>query len=112
MNIQEKNVNNILVIAISGDIDRSEEDKLVTFFEKIVKSNNSKIVLNISGLDYINSSILGILVKFYKEIKKKKGELCMSNVTPFVLNMLRITHINDIIKIYSVESDAIKSLEH
>jgi len=110
MDINEKIINNVMVIAVSGDIDRSEEDELIKFFDTVIEGKINKIVLNMSGLNYINSSILGIFVKFYKEINKKKGSLCMTNVTPFVLNMLRITHINDIIKIYSIESDAVKSI--
>ena len=111
MDLKKEKNGNVTVVYVSGEIDRDDEDKLNEFFSKLIKEEVKLAVLNLSGLDYINSSVLGIFVKFYKELKREKGEMIFSNVQPFVLNMLRITHINDIIKIYSVEKEAVESLK-
>lgn len=110
MEIKDELKNGVIVIYLSGDIDREAEEKLEDYFKNILQNDKKKVVLNLSGLDYINSSILGIFVKFYKNLKRLKGDMCFSNVKPFVLNMLKITHINDIIKIYTLEKDAIRDL--
>ncbi|MDD2716349.1 MAG: STAS domain-containing protein [Candidatus Wallbacteria bacterium] len=103
-------ISKITVIEIKGEIDHREEEKMAEYFKSASLLKGNKVILHLGGLPYINSAVLGIIVKFYNNLHGSKGKMVVCNLNPFILNMFRITHISEIIKICPTEKEALEEL--
>lgn len=66
-----------------------------------------KIVVNISGVDYIDSGGLGILVALLISAKKRGGELKLVSPHKRVKDLLRHTHLHAIFGVYENNDEAV-----
>jgi len=77
------------VVKASGRIDSATAPQLAEALEAVQKSGHYKIVLELSGVDYIASSGLRVLINTQKSSRRyNRGELVLANVTPRVYSAL------------------------
>ena len=71
--------------------------------------NESKrhFVLNLSGVDYIDSSGLGQLISIWTSIRSKTGHMTILQPTKRVQRLFDITRLDTVFEILDNESDAI-----
>jgi anti-sigma B factor antagonist len=68
-----------------------------------------KILLNLAGVDYVDSSGLGHLISAVASVRKVKGDLKLLKLTDKVQDMLQITKLHTVIDIMDDEAVAIES---
>lgn len=68
-----------------------------------------KILLNLAGINYIDSSGLGELVSGYRFIKSEGGEVKLLNLNKKVTDLLQITKLYTVFDIHSQEDQALAS---
>ncbi|MEQ8238041.1 STAS domain-containing protein [Fulvivirga sp.] len=113
MNFEHSVVDNILKLQLSGDL--IGEDNGIDIIEIINNhiNNNVKLcVVDISGLRYINSSGIGVLITILTKFRNKGGELCLLNPSESVKKLLIITKLNAIFTIEENEDKAIDVLNN
>jgi anti-sigma B factor antagonist len=76
---------------------------------ELAKKGQRKILLNLKGVKYIDSSGIGELVRNYTSLRRQGGELKLLSPTPTVLEALRITHLDKILDIKEDEQLAVQS---
>jgi len=76
---------------------------------ELVKKGERKLLLNLKGVTYIDSSGLGELMGALTSVHKQDGELKLLNPTPTVIDLLRTTHLDAVLEIKDDESSAIQS---
>ena len=67
--------------------------------------------LNLSEVDFINSSGLGVLVSIMKEARLRKGRLTLSNLATYVQEIFEITQLSHIFEIFNSEAEALESYQ-
>ena len=70
-------------------------------------SQQSCVVMDLSGVDFIDSSGLGLLVRYAMRVKKEGGDLKLCCVAPRIQTTLKTTKVNTILKAYSSEAEAL-----
>jgi hypothetical protein len=65
------------------------------------------IVLDLGGVDFIDSSGLGLLVRFMTRTRVAKGHLKLCSVPAKIVDILRVTRLNTIFESYETEGAAI-----
>jgi anti-sigma B factor antagonist len=75
----------------------------------LIESGRTKIVLNFSQVDLIDSAGVGELVGAYLPVKNKGGELKFLNPTKNVHRVLQITQLDKVFEVYTDEQMAIQS---
>lgn len=65
-------------------------------------------VLNLSGVEYIDSSGLGQLVSIWVSCKNRRGHLTLLNPTKRVRRLFEITRLHTIFEIFEDESEAVQ----
>ena len=65
------------------------------------------LVLDVSGVDFIDSSGLGLLVRLVKSAKKACGEIKLCCVSPRIQATLKTTKLNAILKSYGSQTEAL-----
>jgi anti-sigma B factor antagonist len=76
---------------------------------ELVKQGERKILLNLKGVTYIDSSGVGELTGALTAVQRQGGELKLVNPTPKVVDLLRITCLDTIFDIRDDENSAIQA---
>jgi anti-sigma B factor antagonist len=110
MKITEKNLNNIQVIAISGRVDVISANDLEIFINNSI-CDNSRMIFDLSDMEYISSSGLRVFLAALKILKKKNGEMRLASLQPVVKNILDISGLSNIFSIHHNLKEAIDSFD-
>jgi anti-sigma B factor antagonist len=81
-----------------------------SFAEKI-ESGTKNFIVNLAELKHINSSGLGVLITLLTKARKIGGELVLAEPSDYIKNLLLITKLNTIFKIYDDHTQAMASYE-
>jgi anti-sigma B factor antagonist len=96
MDIQINEENDVVKITVNGDI---EMMTIKNFKEKLFEIGHNidkNIEIDLSSVDYIDSSGVGVLISLLKLQKKKGKELFIKKVSPKVLNVLKLSSLSDV----------------
>ena len=63
-------------------------DEFKNMFRDFIKQNQKYIAVDFANVDYINSSIISVLIHFYKEVKETDGDICLIAKSKSILNTL------------------------
>ena len=69
------------------------------------------IVLNFEGLEYMNSSGIGLLVTLLIRINREKQRLLTYGLSEHYRNIFQITRLDDSISIYDSEEEAARAAD-
>ena len=72
-------------------------------------TGHKKFLLNLAGVDYIDSDGMGELVRCYSAVRQRGGEMKLAQLNQRVADLLRITRLNTLFEIYSEEQDALRT---
>jgi len=99
MDIEIKENDELVNIIVNGDI---EMMTIKTFKQKLfeIGQNVDKdIEIDLSSVDYIDSSGVGVLISLLKLQKKKGKSLKINKVSSKVLNVLKLSSLSDVFNI-------------
>ncbi len=82
-------------------------DKLYEFIEQ----DKKKVIVDLSQVDWMNSTGLGILISGYTTLRNSDGELKLANVTDKIQSLLTITKLVTVFESYDTIEEAIKSFK-
>jgi len=94
MDIKLRKYEDIYIVDVNGDMDLYNAPTLKDLFAKMVQKQVTKFVINVKKVDYIDSSGVGTLINFYAEVRQKKLQFCLANVSGTVLKVLTLTKLN------------------
>jgi anti-sigma B factor antagonist len=98
------------VVDISGRITLGEGNVMLReIVQGLVEKGKTKIVLNLAGVDHIDSAGIGELVRSHTVVRRAGGQLKIANVGKKVQEMLKMTSLNAVFDIHQDEDSAIKS---
>ena len=69
------------------------------------------VVLNFEGLEYMNSSGIGLLVTLLIRVNREKQRLLTYGLTEHYHNIFQITRLDDAITIFSSEEEAVRAAD-
>lgn len=100
---------NTLALKLTGDL--IGEDNGAAIIEVVSDALQKKVpicIVDISGLRYINSSGIGVLITILTKFRNKNGEVYLMKPSESVQKLLVITKLNNIFHIVQSESEVIK----
>lgn len=110
MTTSTRQVGNVTIVDISGRIVLGEESAaLRELVCDLLGKEQKKILLNLSDVNYIDSSGLGNLVSAFTSARKQGGELKLLNLTNKVHDVMQITRLYTVFEILDDEATAVKS---
>jgi len=111
MEVAEKTVGNITIYSLKGQILLCTETECIEFFDKIAEEkSNLTVILNMSGVGYINSTGISMIMKCLRKFRENRGRLVFCSLVPEVLKLFDIIRLTEIIELYPDEETAIKSI--
>ena len=105
-----REIGDVVVIDMDGRITLGEGSALLRdLVLQNLRKGHKKIVLNLAGINYIDSTGLGELVSGYRLAKSEDAELKLLNLNKKVSDLLQITRLYTVFDIHDQEARAIAS---
>jgi anti-sigma B factor antagonist len=112
LNINERQAGDVTVLDMSGKITIGEGSvALRTAIRRLLEEGKKRILLNLAGVSYIDSSGIGELVSSYTAINKESGQLKLLNLTQKLQDLLTITKLLTVFDVYESEAEALNSFK-
>jgi len=102
-------VDGIAVLDCAGRIVFGDESSLLRDVARKLINENKRIVLNLSGVNYIDSGGLGTLVSLFTTAQKAGGSIKLANLTERVGDLLQVTKLLTVFEVYDSEEKALDS---
>ncbi len=109
--LKTKKINNIDVVTFEGVkklnalITEEVKEELTQFFEK----PNTKLILNLEGINYVDSSGFGVFLSIMKTANNNYGFFKLCNIAPEVMELFKLLQLHNIFEIYEDLDDCVKS---
>ena len=100
-----------VVVTLEGDFDISTASIIERKLKSLISQGKVNIVVNLSKVEYIDSSGLATIILIFKETKKDKGTLRLAETPNKILKILELTRLNELLEIYSSEEEALKEIQ-
>ena len=95
------------IIDIKGDITAFAEPELMRAYTEATETSARTIILNFSGLQYMNSSGIGLIVTLMIRMNRLKQRLLAYGLSEHYTHIFELTRLNEAIGTYDSESAAI-----
>lgn len=95
------------IIDVEGELTAFAENTLMEAYDEATSSGARAIILNFSGLEYMNSSGIGLLVTLLIRVNRQKQRLLIYGLSDHYKTIFEVTRLNDAIGIYDSEADAL-----
>ena len=99
----------VALIDVSGHLTFFEVGALRESIQSLLKARRKNIILNLSGLVYLDSSGIGELARIYVAVVKHGGAMKVIGLTPKVEEVLKITHLSQVFQEFPDEQSALRS---
>jgi anti-sigma B factor antagonist len=101
--------NNINVLDLRGYLDAHTAPELEKVLQNLIDINKFKIIVNCKDLSYISSAGLGVFMAYIEDVRKHKGDIKLSNMSPKVYNVFDLLGFPLLYDITKDEADAVKN---
>ncbi len=99
--------NHASVVDIKGDITAAAEAVLSDAYTQATAAGARIIILNFSGLEYMNSSGIGLLVTLLVRANRNKQRLLACGLSQHYQQIFELTRLNEAIGIFNTEAEAV-----
>ena len=105
-----KTQGNAVIVSLGGEIDAASAPELNTKLTQTVNSGQTRVVINMEKLEYINSAGIRALLATAKLINAKSGKLVLVGLHGTVKQVLEISGLYSVFAIAATDAEALKQL--
>ena len=110
LDVKERQAGDVTILDLSGEVRIGEGAiSLRDSIRSLADQGKTKVLLNLAGVKYMDSSGVGELIANYTTIKRQGGQLKLLNLTDRIQNLLVITKLLTVFDAYDNEAEALKS---
>ncbi len=99
----------ISLLDVSGRLTSFETGALRESISRLLKQDRKNIVLNLSALQYLDSSGIGELARVYVSVVKEGGQMKVAGLSPKVEEILKITQLYQVFPEFPSQEAALQS---
>jgi anti-sigma B factor antagonist len=111
MQITERIEDSIPVVTIVGDVDLESSPKLRAFLKPKSNQKTPRLLLDFSGVNYIDSSGLATLIEYFQNLQGFGGKLALASLSPRVKNVFEIVRLEQIFSLHPDVPTALTALK-
>ncbi|MGZ4812455.1 MAG: STAS domain-containing protein [Terriglobales bacterium] len=112
LEIQKKTVGNAVVMEMTGRITLGRDcQQIESDVDELIRGKQTRIIFDLSGVKYMDSSGVGIMVMCSAKIKQAGGELRLAGATGVVDQTLKLTRMNVIVPTHATVEEALSAAE-
>ena len=110
LNISERQAGDITILDMDGKVTIGEGSvALRNAIRRLLGEGKKKILLNLAGVGYVDSSGIGELVSSFTSVNKEGGQLKLLGLTQKIQERLAITKLLTVFDVFENEGEALGS---
>ena len=112
LDVKERQAGDVTILDLSGSVrigDGAVAMRNAT--RRLVDEGKTKILLNLGGVNYMDSSGVGELIANYTTVSRTGGQLKLLNLTDKIESLLVITKLLTVFDVYEGEAEALNSFQ-
>ena len=112
LEITTREFDRVVVVDVVGKLTTTEgRTPLRDLIHVLSETGHKRFLLNLAGVDYVDSTGMGELVRCFSIVRQKGGEMKLLQVNKRVADLLQITRLNTIFEIYTEERVALGAFQ-
>ena len=108
-NVTVRQTDGVSLVDVSGRLTSFESKAFRQLISDLTRQGHANIVLNLTGLEYLDSSGVGELVRNYMSVVKKGGAMKVIGLAPKVQEILKVTQLYQVFPEFPDEASALES---
>jgi len=108
MDVRINQTEGVTIAEVEGEINISTSPELKKRFEKV---SEPKVIINLSKVDYVDSSGLATLVEILKKARSRGGSIHLTHLSDKVRSLFEITKLDKLFGIYSDDQTALEQFK-
>ena len=105
MEINSNEKNGIVSISIKGRLEADSSPEAEKVVREVLRGPTTRLLFNLSGLEYLSSAGLRVVLTAAKEMKRRDGKIVLCSLNEFVKEIFEVSGFQSLIPIAdSVES--------
>lgn len=109
LDIQTREKEGITILDLKGRLVVGDASQLREKVSEVAAGGKTNVILNLAGVDYIDSTGLGTMVICFTSLQKAGGALKLYNLNRRNIELLLLTKLSTIIELFGAEQEAINS---
>ena len=110
--VKERQAGDVTILDMSGSIRIGEGSVAMRdAVRRLLSDGKKKVLLNLGGVNYMDSSGVGELIANYTSVSRDGGQLKLLNLTDKIQNLLVITKLLTVFDVYEDEAEALSSFK-
>ncbi len=97
------------IIDIQGEVTAFAENVLMDAYSQASTPSTRTIILNFNGLEYMNSSGIGLLVTLLIRVNRERQRLLAFGLSEHYRHIFELTRLDEAISIYATEDEALSA---
>ena len=99
----------VSLVDVSGRLTSFETGALRDSISRLLKQGHKDIILNLTDLQYLDSSGIGELARVYVSVVKQNGQMKVIGLSSKIEEVLKITHLYQVFPEFPDEEAALQS---
>jgi len=99
----------VSLVDVSGRLTSFESGALRDSISELLKQGHKDIILNLTDLQYLDSSGIGELARVYVSVVKQSGQMKVIGLSSKIEEVLKITHLYQVFPEFPDEEAALQS---
>lgn len=110
MTIEEHRVGDVTILALKGRLVLDDgEVALRKRVDDLVAQGRVKLIVDLGGVDYVDSAGIGVLVAKYLSTRRKAGDLKLLRLSTRSEHVMEIAHLLTVFESFTSENEAVRS---
>jgi len=110
MEAQVEEKGDVIVIRVSGRLDAASSPQLEKKINSIIDSGHFKLVLNFSGVEYLSSAGMRLMLSVSKKLKHLEGKVVACSLNDEVMEVIKMAGFHQILELYPTEEESFSHL--
>lgn len=108
---QEQHTKNIWLVGVNGRLDQSLTPQLSETLTSLLDNGRYRLIINLSGVSYINSGGLRCLVSAWRTARANNGDVVLFGLNDRILEVFTMVGFDKVFHIVNTSSEAQATLE-
>ncbi|MDH3280059.1 MAG: STAS domain-containing protein [Gammaproteobacteria bacterium] len=110
MNITFEKHHSVDIVRCAGALVSSNAPSMGKQLQKLIRAGQNKIIVDLSGVDFMDASGLSVLVRNCERVRRFGGDLLLLKLCPSIETLFSMTRLNGMFRIFDDESAAVNTL--
>jgi anti-anti-sigma factor len=109
LEITESAREDIVILSLKGRVTMEESDVLREHVQKVIAPDRARVILDLTHVDFVDSTGLGGMVICYTSVKRMDGALKLVNPNKRNIELLALTKLYTVFEVFVEMQDAVNS---